>query len=230
MVEDNKFSLWIADTDFLCPEEVIQDIKAKADERTFGYTYNDFALEKAVAAWQNSRFGWKVSQDWVGYSTGVIGGIGYAIRTFTQTGDKVLIQKPVYQKFEEIIQNSGRLAVNNALRLQNGKYEIDFEDLERKLGDPLVTMMILCNPHNPTGRCFTEKELQTIGELCLRYGVLMVSDEIHQDIVYPGSRHINIASLSHEISLNTITFCNPSKTFNLPSDGELSGRNQTTGG
>lgn len=216
MVSAGKYSMWIADTDFLCPEEVIRDLKAKADERTFGYTYNDGSFERAVADWQSQRFGWNAESEWVGYSAGVITGIGYALRTFTQPGDKVLIQKPVYQKFAELIENNSRSVTNSPLKLNGETYEIDFDDLERCLKDPLVTMMILCNPHNPTGRCFTEPELLRIGRLCLHNHVLVISDEIHQDIVYQGNRHISIAGLSHELAENTITFCNPSKTFNLP--------------
>ncbi|WP_276948676.1 MalY/PatB family protein [Enterocloster lavalensis] len=216
MVAKDKFSLWIADTDFLCPEEVIQDLRDKIEERTFGYTYRDGAFERAAAGWQSRRFGWDVDAQWVGYSAGVIAGIGYVLRTFTQIGDKVLIQKPVYQKFAELVENNGRRVENSPLKLAGGVYEIDFDDLERRLRDPLVTMMILCNPHNPTGRCFTEEELLRIGRLCVQNRVLIVSDEIHQDIVYSGHQHVNIACLDQVIGDQTITFINPSKTFNLP--------------
>lgn len=216
MVSSDKFSLWIADTDFLCPEEIIQDLKNKCDERTFGYTFKDGKFEEAVAGWQKRRFGWDVDPKWVGYSVGVIGGIGYALRTFTKEGDKVVIQKPVYQKFEQLIENNNRIAVNNSLKLVNGKYEIDFEDLEKCLKDPLTKMMILCNPHNPTCRSFTKEELTRIGDLCVENNVLIISDEIHQDIVFSDCKHTSIASLSEKYAMNSITYCNPSKTFNIP--------------
>ena len=132
-------------------------------------------------------------------------------------GDKIIIQQPVYNRFAELIEENGRHIANNPLVLQDGTYSIDFEDLEQKVKDPRATMMILCNPHNPTGRVFTEEELLRIGDLCLKHHVLIVSDEIHQDIVYKGHRHISIASLSPELAQNTITCFSPGKTFNVTS-------------
>ena len=217
VIGDNRFSLWIADTDFLCPSELLDALKEAVETGAFGYTFQDGAFERAVAHWQKTRFGWEVQPAWVGYSAGVIGGIGYALRTFTQPGDKVLIQRPVYQKFTELIENNGRIVANSPLRLGDRRYEIDFDDLEQKLKDPQVTMMILCNPHNPSGRSFTREELLQMGRLCLENHVLVIADEIHQDLVYPECRHISMASLSPELGANTITFCNPSKTFNIPS-------------
>lgn len=216
MVTSDKFSLWIADTDFLCPEEIINDLKEKTNERTFGYTFKDGKFEEAVANWQKTRFGWDVNPNWVGYSAGVIAGIGYALRTFTNVGDKVVIQKPVYQKFEQLIENNGRRVINNSLKLIDGRYEIDFNHLEKCLKDPQCTMMIVCNPHNPTSRCFTKEELIKIGNLCVENNVLIISDEIHQDIVFSECKHISIASLDERFANNSITYCNPSKTFNIP--------------
>lgn len=216
-VSEDMIGLGVADTDFLCPKEILEAIQERVELGSFGYTYRDGRFEHAVADWQRQRFGWKVDPGWVGYSAGVIPAICCALRTFTQPGDKVVIQQPVYDRFAALIEDNGRHIANNPLRLEDGRYSIDFEDLERKLKDQRTTMMILCNPHNPTGRVLTKEELLEIGRLCLENHVLIVSDEIHQDIVYSGCHHISIASLSPELAQNTITCVSPGKTFNVTS-------------
>lgn len=213
--KEDQISMWIADTDFYSPKEITEALIKKASVGHFGYEYNTYEFEKAVANWIKKRFNYEINPNWVSYSTGVINGIAFAVHALTSSKDRILIQTPVYQNFKKTIELNGRELIKNPLVLKNGRFEIDFEDLETKLKDEKVTMMILCNPHNPSGRCFTRKELEKIGNLCTSNNVLIVSDEIHQDIIYPGHKHINISSISMEIANNCITFINPSKTFNI---------------
>jgi len=215
IVPHGLIPMWIADTDFYCPQEITSALKEKAGLGHFGYSYNTYALEDSVVKWMVERFGWSIQREWVSYSTGVLNGMSFAVHTFSHPGDKIVIQTPLYQNFIRMVELGGRQAICESLELVNGRYEIDFDSLENSLSDSLVSMMLLCNPHNPTGRCFTREELRKIGELCLKYDVLIISDEIHQDIVFPECKHICIASISDEISNNCITFINPSKTFNV---------------
>ena len=207
--------LWIADTDFQCPQPVVDALVARAQHGIYGYPINAMNFNKAVAHWQKERFGWDVPADWVVYTNAVMPTIIYAIKTFSQPGDQVLIQCPVYPPFHAVIHDNGRFIVNNQLVLENGQYHIDFEDLEAKLKQPRTRIMVLCHPHNPVGKAFTREELLRIGELCARHHVLVVVDEIHQDIVYQGQRHHPFASLSETNRDNCIVCVNPSKTFNI---------------
>jgi cystathionine beta-lyase len=206
--------LWIADTDFQCPQPVIDAMVARAQHGIYGYPINAMNFNRAVAHWQKERFGWDVEAGWVEYTPAVIPAIIYAIKTFSQPGDQVLIQCPVYPPFHAAIINNGRIIVNNQLVLEDGQYHINFQDLEAKLKQPRTRLMVLCHPHNPVGKAFTREELLRIGELCAKHHVLVVVDEIHQDIIYHGCRHYPFASLSDTNRDNSITCVNPSKTFN----------------
>ncbi len=214
-VKPKQLPMWIADTDFYSPKEITEALIEKAQIGHFGYEYNSYAFEKAVAGWIKKRFNHKINANTIGYSTGVINGMAFAVQAFTKPKDKIVIQPPIYQNFKKTIELNHRITVNNSLILKDGRFEINFEDLAAKLSDPKVTMIMFCNPHNPSGRCFTKKELEKIGKLCIENSVFIVSDEIHQDIVYPEHQHINMASVSKEIANNCITFINPSKTFNI---------------
>ncbi len=207
--------MWIADTDFYCPQEITSALKKKAELGHFGYSYNTYALEDSVVKWMAERFDWSIQREWVSYSTGVLNGMSFAVHTFSNPGDKIVIQTPLYQNFLRMVELGGRQAVCESLELVNGRYEIDFDNLETSLSDSLVSMMLLCNPHNPTGRCFTREELRKIDELCLKYDVLLISDEIHQDIVYPECKHIYTPRVREDIANNCITYINPSNTFNI---------------
>lgn len=208
--------MWIADTDFKSPQPVIDALVERAQHGIYGYPINDIKFEKSIANWQRKRFGWEIDPSWVEYTPAVVPAIVFAMRAFTRPGDNVVIQMPAYHPFHDIIPNNGRHILGNQLVLKDdGSYEVDFGNLEELLSKKRTTMFLLCSPHNPVGKCFTREELTKMGELCLKHNVFVVSDEIHSDIVYAGSKHIPFASLSPEIADNCMVCVNPSKTFNI---------------
>ena len=211
---EDVIPMWIADTDFCCPKELLDAMAERVRQGHFGYPYNDAEFGQAVAHWQKERFGWDASPEWVDFAPGAVMPLLYGIRAFSAPGDKVLIQTPAYPPFYALVENNGRRVVRNSLKLINGRYEIDFEDLERGLADPRTRVMLLCNPHNPTGREFTPEELRRIGELCLKHHVFVLSDEIHGDIVYGGRKHTPFAAVDPRFAGNCCIAVNPSKTFN----------------
>ncbi len=149
------------------------------------------------------------------FTPGVVPALSFIVNAFTNPGDKVIVQPPVYYPFFRVIEDNGRRVVNNPLLFKDGRYTMDFEDLEKKVKDPLVKLLFLCSPHNPVGRVWSKEELEKLGRICIDNNVLIISDEIHQDILYPGIRHTPFASISEEFALNSITCTSPSKTFNL---------------
>ncbi len=213
---DDIIPMWIADTDFKCPQPVIDAMVERAQHGIYGYPVNDQNFEKSIVNWQKKRFGWEINPDWVEYTPAVIPAIIYAMYAFTNPGDNIVVQMPAYHPFHAIIPNNGRHILGNSLILQkDGSYEIDFDNLEELLSKKRTTMFLLCSPHNPTGKCFTREELSRMSELCLKYNVFVVSDEIHSDIVYKGSKHIPYGSLSKKAADNCVVCVNPSKTFNI---------------
>ena len=206
--------MWVADMDFKSPAPVIEAIKRRAEHGVYGYTGASESLSDAIAGWMKRRHGWVTDTGWIVHSPGVVTSVIVSVLAFTDEGDKVLIQTPVYYPFFSSIKDNKRQLVTNPLKDNNGYYEIDFEDLENKLSDG-VKMMIFCSPHNPIGRVWKSDELYRVSELCTKYNVLLVSDEIHSDLVFKGYKHIPIASLSEEAAANTITLISPTKTFNL---------------
>lgn len=207
--------MWIADTDFKAPQPVIDAMRQRVDAGVFGYTVPSRRLREAAAGWYRQRFGWTIAPEHIHYSPGVVAGIVLVLRALTIPGDNVVVQAPCYTPFMNITRDNGRNLLFNPLRLENGRYELDFVDLECQLSQPRTRILILSNPQNPSGRVFTREELQRIGELCLKHHVFVISDEIHCDFIYPGHRHIPFGSLSPAFSQNSISFINPSKTFNL---------------
>src|SRR5699024_3280383 len=164
--------------------------------------------------WVRRRHKWDISEEMLSFSPGVIMSLHIAIQAFTEKNDKILVQTPIYNPFFNIIENGEREIVKNSLLYKNGKYEMDFDDFEEKLKDG-VKAFILCSPHNPVGRVWTEEELRKIGDLCVKHDVLILADEIHADLVFSGERHIPITTLSDDIANQTITLMSPTKTFNL---------------
>lgn len=208
--------LWIADTDFKCPQPIIDAMVKRAQHGIYGYPINDQKFEQSIVNWQKKRFSWDVDPDWVEYTPAVVPAIIYAMRAFTNPGDNVVIQMPAYHPFHEIIPHNGRHILGNELVLQpDGSYAIDFANLEQLLSQKRTTMFLLCSPHNPVGKCFTREELTRMSELCLKHQVMVVSDEIHSDIVYGDNHHIPFGSLSPEAADNCVVCVNPSKTFNI---------------
>jgi cysteine-S-conjugate beta-lyase len=205
--------MWVADMDFQSPPSIIAAIKERADHGIFGYTLVDQGFHKAVVGWMKSRHGWDVSPDSILFCPGIVPALALAVSAYTDRGDRVLLQSPVYPPFFSVIKDYGRLIANNQLIELNGRYTIDFDDLEKKLSDG-VKMMFFCNPHNPAGRVWSREEVSRVAGLCGKYGVILVSDEIHSDLVYDGHRHIP-AAMCEPGNENLITCMAPSKTFNL---------------
>ncbi|MGM8211951.1 MalY/PatB family protein [Virgibacillus sp. W0430] len=206
--------MWVADMDFKAPEAVNEAIRNRADHGIYGYTIIDSEIKEAIVKWVENRHLWSIKQNWLSFSPGVITSLHIAIQAFTQPNDKILLQTPVYTPFFQIIKGSNRQVIENELILDNNYYKIDFTDLENKFKQG-IKAFILCSPHNPVGRVWKKEELLEIGRLCLKYNVLILADEIHADLTFPGNQHIPIASLSDEIAQQTITCMSPTKTFNL---------------
>ena len=208
--------LWVADMDFKCPQPVIDAVTKRAELGIYGYSVtNSDGFVEAACTWVKRRYHYNIEKEWIVYTRGIIPGYNIAIQAFTNPGDGVLIQRPVYSPYTDSIVTNGREVVDSPLKRVNGHYEIDFEDFEVKAARPNTKLMIMSNPHNPIGRVWTEEELQKIGEICVKHHVIIVSDEVHADLIMKGYRHVPIASLSKEIADITISAYAPSKTFNM---------------
>jgi cystathionine beta-lyase len=206
--------LWVADMDFEAPREVVEAIKKRAELGIYGYTFRPESYYEAVSGWLSRRHGWSVRHEWITSSPGVVPALSMIVLANTQPGDGVILQSPVYYPFYDVIKMNGRVVVDNPLILENGRYSIDFDLLERQAQEG-AKLLLLCSPHNPGGRVWTRDELQRIGEICLKHGVLVVADEIHHDLVFRGHRHTPFASISEAFADISFTCIAPSKTFNL---------------
>lgn len=206
--------LWVADMDFLAPEAVVEGLVNRAKHGIYGYTDGMDEYYDSLTSWMEERHGWQIQRDWILFSPGIVPALNELVRALTKPGEKILLQSPVYPPFFQAIKNHGREVVNSQLNLANGRYTMNFDDLEEKFASG-VKMMIFCSPHNPVGRVWMREELERLGQLCLTYDVLVISDEIHGDLIYDGYRHIPFASLSSELASHSIVCTAPSKTFNL---------------
>lgn len=211
---EDVLPMWVADMDFKAPKEVNDALIERAKHGIYGYTLISDRVREQIKKWVEEKHNWTIDPNWLSFSPGVITSLYVAISSFTEVNDKILLQTPVYTPFFNIIKNSGRKIVENPLHFNGEKYEIDFQDFEEKLRQG-VKAFILCSPHNPVGRVWTKEELLEMGRLCLKYDVLILADEIHADLVFDSYQHIPIASLSEELSNQTITCMSPTKTFNL---------------
>ena len=211
-------SMWVADMDFVSPAPVIEALKQRAEQGIFGYPHRSPSMFQAVVEWMHNRHHWDIQSEWITFTPGVVPALVPALRAFSNPGDKVIIQQPVYHPFALITRANGRQVVANHLKLVNGRYEMDFDELE-KLIDARTRLLILCSPHNPVGRVWTREELQQLGDICVRHGVVILSDEIHHDLIYPGFTHTPTACVSEAMARHTLTFVAPSKTFNVPGLG-----------
>jgi cystathionine beta-lyase len=207
--------LWVADMDFESPPGVAQAIIERANHNLYGYDRHPEKYFETIINWFEKQWKLKVNRDWIVPTSGVVEAVFFAIRSYTVPGDSVIIQPPVYHPFARGVLHSGRQLVNNPLVKSGGKYQIDFDDLEKKLADPFVKMLILCNPHNPVGRVFSIDELKRLGELALKYDVIVVSDEIHGDLILGGGKHVSFPGICEEFANNSVICTAPSKTFNL---------------
>lgn len=212
---DDILPLWVADMDFRSPDSVVEALKKAVDHGIFGYSRADESYFDAVAAWYQKRHHLTLQPEWMTCTPGIVFALSIAVRAFTQEGDAVLIQPPVYHPFSRAILRNKRTLVENPLVLKDGHYEMDLEDLEQKVLDEHVKLMILCNPHNPVGRVWTREELTSLADICLRHHVYVISDEIHGDFVWQGHEQTPYASISEEACLHSMMCTAPSKTFNL---------------
>lgn len=206
--------MWVADMDIRVAQPIIDALKERAEHGIFGYTKMSDSYKEAVCSWMEKRHDWKVEKDWIIHSPGVVPALSIIIREFTNPGDKIIIQSPVYYPFFDVVKENGRELICNSLKEVDGKYVMDYEDLESKI-DENVKLMILCSPQNPVGRVWTREELVRLGDICIKHNIKVISDEIHADLVYKGHKHIPFASISEEFAQNTITCFAPSKTFNI---------------
>jgi cystathionine beta-lyase len=206
--------LWVADMDFPVPPEIMDAIRRRVDHGIFGYVREPDSYFEAAAAWLQRRHEWSVQPDWMVASPGVIPSLAAAILAFTQPGDGIVIQPPVYHPFAMRVRSNGRRVVENPLVVRDGRWQMDLDGLEKAI-DPGTRMLILCNPHNPVGRVWERDTLLRLSEICRARGVLVVSDEIHNDLVMPGFRHTPIAALSEKAAAGTVTLVAATKTFNI---------------
>ncbi|MDR2027613.1 MAG: pyridoxal phosphate-dependent aminotransferase [Prevotellaceae bacterium] len=205
--------LWVADMDFKTPDFIINALKQRLEHEVLGYPIRPRSFYDAVKNWLQQR-GWQIDTDKISFSPGVVPAINFAVNVFTNPGDRILINTPVYHPFMYAVNNHGRTLVKSSLVNSGGYYTVDFDDFEKKLASG-VKMFIMCSPHNPVGRVWTVDELKKTGELCLKYNVLIISDEIHSDLIFKPHKHTYFASISKEFASQTVTFIAPSKTFNI---------------
>lgn len=214
-VKEQELPMWVADMDFQTAPDIQEAIRERAAHGVFGYSIVPEEWYQAYMGWWERRHHFSMEKEWLVFCTGVVPAISSMVRKLTTAGENVLVQTPVYNIFFNSIVNSGRNIAENPLRYDGNTYQMDFEDLERKLSDPQTTLMILCNPHNPVGRIWSREELEQVGKLCRKYHVTVISDEIHGDLTSPGQEYIPFASVSENCKNTSITCMAPTKAFNL---------------
>jgi cystathionine beta-lyase len=208
--------MWIADMEFKAPEQTVAALQARAAHGAFGYTFTPDSYYRAFIGWEKRRHGYEIKKEWLRFATGVVSALYWLVGGFTAPGDAVAVMTPVYYPFHSAVRDNGRRLVCSALVNTDGAYTVDFARLERDLAENAVKMLILCSPHNPVGRVWTEDELDRLLDICLKHRVLVVSDEIHQDLVTGENKHVPSAIVSGgKYAHNVITLNAPSKTFNL---------------
>lgn len=207
--------MWVADMDFTLPEEILADFHKRIDHGIFGYTDPDAEYYAALDRWFSLHHGYHIRPEWVTLGCGVVYGLATGVKAFTEPGDGVLIQQPVYYPFREVIEDNGRKFINSQLRYENGKYTIDFTDFEQKIVDNQVKVFLLCSPHNPAGRVWTKEELTRMGDICLEHNVIILDDEIHCDFVYAPHHFTSFLTLDEKYRKNLVLYNSPSKTFNV---------------
>jgi len=211
---ENVIPMWVADMDFRTPDFIMKAIRARAENEILGYSIRPESYFTALTGWLKRHHDWDIQKDWVAFSPGIVPAVNMAVLAFSKQRDKIIVQPPVYFPFFDAVKKHGRKLVFNQLIMENGRYRMDYENLEQICRDG-ARMLILSNPHNPAGNAWTAAELRKMAGICLKYNTLIISDEIHSDLVNRGFKHTVLASLSPEIALQTITMNAPSKTFNI---------------
>lgn len=210
---DDLLPLWVADMDFATPPFILNELRHRLEHEILGYTVRTPRWASSIVAWQQSRYGWEIEEEWLNFIPGIVPGIAFVINCFTQPGDTILIQPPVYHPYFHVPENLGRKLRENHLELIDGQYQIDFERFERDVRG--CKLFLLCHPHNPGGRVWTAEELQRMAGICHREGVIVVSDEIHADLTLPPFHHVPYAKVSAEAAECSITLMSSSKAFNM---------------
>ncbi len=211
---EDVIPLWVADMDFRTPDFITNSISKRLEHPILGYTTACEDYFKSVLQWINYQHQWKVEREWLGFLPGIVPGLAFGVNAFTLPNDEIIVQPPVYPPFLNVPTKNDRKVVFNPLKVVNGLFEMDFEDLERKITGR-TRLFILCNPHNPGGRIWERETLIRLAEICYRHGILVISDEIHSDMALPGNKHIPFAIVSELAEQNSITYMAPSKTFNM---------------
>jgi cystathionine beta-lyase len=211
---DKVLPMWVADMDIATPDFILSHLAERITHPFLGYTIRDSAFNKAIVWWNAKRHGWSVNPEHISICAGVVSGLNHAIQALTNPGDKIIIQTPVYHPFFSTIKNNDRETLTNPLICKDMKYEMDYDQLEA-IASQGAKMIVISNPHNPIGRVWRRDELIKLGEICLQHGILIISDEIHSDLIIKPHVHVPFASISEEFALNSITFASTSKTFNL---------------
>ena len=212
---EDVLPMWVADMDFRTAPAIVDALRRRVEHGIFGYTRVPDGYYKAVTDWFSRRNAWTFDREWMIYTSGVVPAVSAVIKALTVPGDKVLVQTPVYNCFFSSIRNNGCEMVSSPLVFADHTYSINYDDLERKAADPKVKVMLLCNPHNPAGRVWRREELIRIGEICIRHGVVIVSDEIHCELVFPGHHYTPFASISENFLRHSVICLSPSKAFNI---------------
>jgi cystathionine beta-lyase len=221
---EDVIPMWVADMDFPTAEPIVEALKRRAEHPFYGYAMPGPSLIEAVVERMKRRYDWKIEPEWVVFTPGIIPALNMAVRALTHPGDEIILQEPVYYPFFGVVKGSGCQIVHNNLRLSRGRYKMDYADLESRFhlpdgmrpGHSRVRAIILCNPHNPIGRVWSREELIQMGEIVIGHGAIVISDEIHSELLYKGFRHTPFASISRKFARNSIVCMAPSKTFNLP--------------
>lgn len=211
--KDDLLPLWVADMDFRTPDFIVEAIQKRADHTVYGYTFRSQGYNQAIVDWLRRRHNWTIKPEWISFSPGVVAGLTMAIEALSNPGDGVIIQPPVYFPFFDSVKGTGRELIENPLRIENGRYCFDLEDLKNKI-TPQTRLLLLSNPHNPGGMAWNEKELGELARICIDNKILIISDEIHSDLIFDGFRHTPLAGISEEIAQNCVICMAPSKSFN----------------
>ncbi|MED3069413.1 pyridoxal phosphate-dependent aminotransferase [Bacillus thuringiensis] len=206
--------MWVADMDFMSPTAVVDALINRATHGVYGYTIIPDSYYISIIDWLKRRHGSIVQKEWITHSPGVVTALSILVSCLTKPGDKVMIQSPVYHPFYDVVTQQNRKLVTNNLILEDGRYTMDLKDLEDKI-DSSVKLMLLCNPHNPVGRVWDEQELERLGTLCAKHNIIVISDEIHCDLIYKGNKHVPFSAISEKLKSTSITCISTSKTFNL---------------
>ena len=212
---DDLLPLWVADMDFRLPDEILDEFHKRIDHGIFGYTDPLDEYFAAMNHWFSTRYGYTIEPDWVTLGAGIVYALGTSVRAFTEKGDAMMVMQPVYYPFSEVIKNDGRRLVNCQLRYENNHYSIDFEKMERMILEEGVKALIFCNPHNPVGRVWTREELERVAEICLKYNVTWMVDEMHCDFIFPGHTFTSCMNLDEKYRQILALYSSPGKTFNV---------------